>query len=330
MSEILIVGGAGYIGSHMCKYLHEQGFGPVVLDNLSLGHRESVQWGPLYKGEMNDENILAEIFSSHSISAVMHFAAYCYVGESVHEALKYYKNNVGASLGLLMAMADHGVDKIIFSSSCATYGEPESLPITEDQPQNPINPYGRSKLMMENIFDDLEEANGLKSVCLRYFNAAGADPAGVLGEDHSPETHLIPLVLQAAKHPEKKLTVFGSDYPTTDGTCVRDYIHVSDLAQAHYLALKHLLDGGGSRKYNLGNGSGYSILDVITVAEEITGRKIDFSYSHRRKGDPAVLVGSSEKISRELGWQPEFNTLKNIVQTAWDWYCSHPQGYGQG
>ncbi len=328
MSEILIVGGAGYIGSHMCRYLHEKGFTPVVLDNLSLGHREAVQWGPLYEGAMDDEKILAEIFSAHSISAVMHFAAYCYVGESVHEALKYYKNNVGASLGLLSAMADHGVEKIIFSSSCATYGEPKSLPITEAQEQRPINPYGRSKLMMENILDDLEEANGLKSVCLRYFNAAGADPAGELGEDHNPETHLIPLVLQAAMHSEKNLTVFGSDYPTADGTCIRDYIHVNDLAQAHYLALQHLLEGGESKKYNLGNGSGYSILDVIHVAEKITGNSIDYSYADRRKGDPAVLVGSSEKISRELGWQPEFHSLENIVQTAWDWYVSNPHGYG--
>jgi len=330
MSEILVVGGAGYIGSHMCKYLHGKGLLPVVLDNLSLGHKESVKWGPLYEGELDDPKVLAEIFKNHDIKAVMHFAAFCYVGESVTEPLKYYQNNIAATLGLLSSMLEHGVEKMIFSSSCATYGEPDRLPISEGQSQQPINPYGRTKLMMEQILDDLDAANGLNSVCLRYFNAAGADPEGELGEDHDPETHLIPLVLFAALGVLKKLTVFGKDYPTADGTCVRDYIHINDLAQAHHLALLHLLDGGKSKKYNLGNGSGYSILDVIQTASRVSGREIKYSFADRRAGDPAVLVGSAEKAIRELGWKPEFNSLETILQTAWDWHVNNPDGFGSG
>lgn len=327
MSEILVVGGAGYIGSHMCKYLYGKGMRPVVLDNLSLGHRESVKWGPLYEGDLDNRKILTEIFTRHDIQAVMHFAACCYVGESVTEPLKYYQNNVAATISLLASLQEHGIDKMIFSSSCATYGEPKNIPIREDQPQRPINPYGRSKLMMENILDDLDAINSLRSVCLRYFNAAGADPEGELGEDHDPETHLIPLVLYAALGRLKKLTVFGKDYPTEDGTCVRDYIHVNDLAQAHYLALLHLLNGGESKKYNLGNGSGYSIVDVIETASQVCGRNIAYTFAGRRVGDPAVLVGSAEKAIRELGWKPEFNNLETILQTAWDWHLNNPEGY---
>ena len=326
-SEVLVVGGAGYIGSHMCKYLHGKGFKPVVLDNLSLGHRESVKWGPLYEGELDDSKILSDIFKNHNIKAVMHFAAFCYVGESVTEPLKYYQNNVAATLGLLSSMIEHGIDKMIFSSSCATYGEPDCLPISEGQSQQPINPYGRSKLMMENILDDLDMANGVKSVCLRYFNAAGADPDGELGEDHDPETHLIPLVLYAALGSLKELTVFGNDYPTDDGTCIRDYIHINDLAQAHYLALLHLLDGGESKKYNLGNGSGYSILEVIQTVIRVSGKEIKYKFADRRVGDPAVLVGASEKATRELEWKPKFNSLENIIQTAWDWHLNNPFGF---
>lgn len=329
MSEILVVGGGGYIGSHMCKYLHSKGMRPVVLDNLSLGHREAVKWGPLYEGELDDRKLLGEIFGQHDIQAVMHFAAFCYVGESVHSPLKYYQNNVASTLGLLSVMLEYGIDKMIFSSSCATYGEPEQLPITESQPQQPINPYGRTKLMMENILDDLGSANDLRSVCLRYFNAAGADPEGELGEDHDPETHLIPLVLNSAREQTRKLTVFGDDYATEDGTCVRDYIHVNDLAQAHYLALLHLLDGGGSKKYNLGNGNGYSILDVIRTASQVTGKEIAYSYAPRRPGDPAKLVGSAEKAVAELKWNPRFKSLKTILQTAWDWHSAHPKGYSK-
>ncbi len=329
MSEILVVGGAGYIGSHMCKYLHAKGLTPVVLDNLSLGHKQSVKWGPLYEGELDDKQLLAKIFKEHDIKAVMHFAAFCYVGESVTEPLKYYQNNVAATIGLLASMLEHGVDKMIFSSSCATYGEPEFLPISENETQQPINPYGRTKLMMETILDDLDNANGLRSVCLRYFNAAGADPEGEIGEDHTPETHLIPLVLSAALGRLKELTVFGNDYLTEDGTCIRDYIHINDLAQAHYLALLHLLDGGSSKKYNLGNGNGYSILDVISTASKVSGTDIAYTFADRRDGDPAILVGSAARAIQELNWKPEFNTLETILQTAWDWHSTNPDGYGE-
>ena len=327
MGEILVVGGAGYIGSHMCKYLHGKGFKPVVLDNLSLGHRQAVKWGPLYVGELDDQELLTTILTNHDIQAVMHFAAYCYVGESVTEPLKYYQNNVAAPLTLLASLLSHGINKFIFSSSCATYGEPVTTPIVEDQQQQPINPYGRTKLMMENILDDLDRANGLKSVCLRYFNAAGADPDGELGEDHEPETHLLPLVLFEARDQGQKLTLFGDDYPTPDGTCIRDYIHVVDLAQAHYLALQHLLAGGESKKYNLGNGSGYSLLDVIKAATQITGEEIGYSVAERRTGDPAKLVGSAEKVIRELGWEPRYAKLDSILQTAWNWHRNNPDGF---
>lgn len=327
MKEILVVGGAGYIGSHMCKYLAHKGYRPVVLDNLSLGHRQAVQWGPLYVGNMDDTLLLEKIFTVHDIKAVMHFAAFCYVGESVHKPLKYYRNNIAATLGLLSSMLNHGIDKLIFSSTCATYGEPEFLPITEEHPQHPINPYGRSKLMMEQIFDDLESSDGLKTVCLRYFNAAGADPEGQLGEDHNPETHLLPLVLQTALGQQKELTVYGKDYPTADGTCIRDYIHIMDLAQAHFLSLEQLLDGGGSKKYNLGNGNGYSILDVLKTAVQVTGREIPYQFADRRTGDPATLVGASVRASLELGWKPIYGNLDVIVETAWNWHKNHPDGY---
>ena len=329
MKEILVVGGAGYIGSHMCKYLHGKGMQPVVLDNLSYGHRDAVKWGPLYKGDMDDPELLSRIFAKHSIEAAMHFAAFCYVGESVQNPLKYYKNNIASTLGLLGGMLEHGVNKLIFSSSCASYGEPEHIPIVEEHPQRPINPYGRSKLMVEQILDDLDAANDFKSVCLRYFNAAGADPDGELGEDHDPETHLIPLVLQTALGQRRELTVFGNDYPTPDGTCVRDYIHIQDLAQAHFLSLQHLLDNGESRKYNLGNGNGYSILDVIQTALTITGKKIPYTYTKRREGDPATLIGSAERILGEFGWKPEFDTLESIIKTAWNWHVNFPQGFGE-
>lgn len=327
MNEILVVGGAGYIGSHMCKYLAGQGCLPVVLDNLSQGHREAVKWGPLFEGNLDDRSLLTKVFKAHEIKAVMHFAAFCYVGESVVKPLKYYRNNVAATLELLEGMQEAGVNNLIFSSTCATYGEPDFLPITEEHPQNPINPYGQSKLMMEKIFADLDEADGLKTVCLRYFNAAGADPEGELGEDHDPETHLLPLVLQTAMGQREALTVFGDDYPTDDGTCIRDYIHITDLAQAHFLSLQHLLKGGQSRQYNLGNGNGSSILDVLETAKQVTGRKIPYSFSSRRAGDPAVLIGSSAKAISELGWKPEYAELDKILETAWKWLKDHPHGY---
>ncbi len=327
MTEILVVGGAGYIGSHMCKYLHKVGMTPIVLDNLSYGHRSAVKWGPFYEGNMDDPALLETIFSKHKIAAAMHFAAFCYVGESVTEPLKYYNNNITSTLGLLSAMNDNGVKNLIFSSTCATYGEPEYIPLTEDHPQNPINPYGRSKLMMEQILDDFDHAYNLKSVCLRYFNAAGADSEGELGEDHNPETHLIPLVLHTAMGTRDKLTVFGNDYPTEDGTCIRDYIHITDLAQAHYLSLQHLLKGGDSKKYNLGNGNGYSILELIETAKKVTGKEIPFDYVDRREGDPAKLIGTAQKVIDELGWKPEFDTLETIIQTAWEWHKNNPNGF---
>jgi UDP-glucose 4-epimerase len=330
MQEILIVGGAGYIGSHMCKYLHQNGMQPVVLDNLSYGHRQAVQWGPFYQGDMADTALLRKIFAEHSIEAVMHFAAFCYVGESVSDPLKYYQNNVSATLTLLTEMVAHNILNFIFSSTCATYGEPERLPVLENFPQNPINPYGRSKLMMEQILNDLDHANGLKSVCLRYFNAAGADSEGEIGEDHDPETHLIPIVLQTALGQWDELTIFGSDYPTKDGTCIRDYIHIQDLAQAHHLSLLHLLEGGESKKYNLGNGNGYSVLDIIKSAENITQKKIPYSYAERRPGDPATLVGSSALIIKELNWKPEFSSLESVLATAWNWHVNHPKGFDEG
>ncbi len=327
MNKILVVGGAGYIGSHMCKYLSRNGCVPVVLDNLSMGHREAVQWGPLFEGNMDDQSLLETIFTTHDIKAVMHFAAFCYVGESVATPLKYYQNNISATLGLLQGMLAHDVKKLIFSSTCATYGEPDFLPITEKHPQNPINPYGRSKLMMEQIFADLDKADGLQTVCLRYFNAAGADPEGELGEDHDPETHLIPLILATALGLRDELTVFGNDYPTVDGTCVRDYIHITDLAQAHFLSLQYLLQGGKSKQYNLGNGSGSSILDVMNSAGRVTGKKISYTCAARRPGDPAILIGSSDKATLELGWKPLYADLDVILETAWSWLKKHPQGY---
>lgn len=327
MTEILVVGGAGYIGSHMCKYLHQQGMTPIVLDNLSLGHKEAVKWGPLYQGNLDDKELLHRIFFTHNIEAVMHFAAFCYVGESVQAPLKYYENNISATLGLLQSMMENNVKKLIFSSTCATYGEPKELPLTEDHPQNPINPYGRTKLMMEQILDDFDTAYDLKSVCLRYFNAAGADPDGELGEDHDPETHLIPLVINTAMGLRDELKVFGNDYDTEDGTCIRDYIHINDLAQAHYLSLNHLLADGASKRYNLGNGSGYSVMEVIKCVEKIAGKTLPYSYAERREGDPAKLVGSSEKIIAELGWKPGFEKLETIIETAWNWHNNNPKGY---
>lgn len=325
--HILVVGGAGYIGSHMCKYLAGHGHVPVVLDNLVYGHRQAVRWGPFYKGSMENKDLLAHIFNRHEIKAVMHFAAYCYVGESVAEPSKYYRNNVSNTAVLLDAMIENNVENFIFSSSCATYGEPNEIPITENHPQYPVNPYGRTKLMVEQMLGDFQNAYGMKYICLRYFNAAGADPQCEIGEDHRPETHLIPLVLQAAMGKREEISVFGNDYSTPDGTCVRDYIHVYDLAQAHLLALEKLLSGYVSGCYNLGNGEGHSVEEVIRQARKITGKSIPVRISDRRKGDPAVLIGSSSKAMEALGWRPEFADLKMIIETAWKWHAKYPEGY---
>jgi UDP-glucose-4-epimerase GalE len=327
MMNVLIVGGAGYIGSYMCKHLAKNGYHPIVLDNLVYGHREAVRWGAFIEGSMDAPGILPKVFEAHDISAVMHFAAFCYVGESVDDPQKYYFNNVCSTLTLLKEMLDRQIDIFIFSSSCATYGEPLEIPITENHLQNPINPYGRSKLMVEQILADFGRAYGLKHVSLRYFNAAGADPEGEVGEDHDPETHLIPLILKTALGQRDSIHVFGDDYPTRDGTCIRDYIHIADLAQAHLLALEKLLNGAPSDKYNLGNGNGFSVKEVIEVAREITGRSIPAVVAERRPGDPAELIGSSEKAVRGLGWRPRFDDLHTIIETAWEWHKRHPYGY---
>lgn len=331
-NSVLVTGGAGYIGSYMCKYLSKKGYEPVVLDNLVYGHRKAVKWGPFFEGCISDAKQLDRIFSEFKIAAVMHFAGYCYVGESVADPAKYYLNNVANTVKLLQSMVQRNVLKLIFSSSCATYGEPVEIPITENHPQNPINPYGRSKLMVENILKDFYHAYGLKSVFLRYFNAAGADPDGETGEDHRPETHIIPLLLQTALGQRERFLIYGGDYPTKDGTCIRDYIHIDDLARAHFLALERLLNGKDTGEaYNLGNGSGYSNKEVVETAMAVTGREIPFEIVSRRAGDPAVLVGSGARAREELGWKPRFSDLKSIIETAWNWHKNHPESrYANG
>lgn len=328
MKNILVVGGAGYIGSHMCKYLSRHDYHPIVLDNLVYGHRQAVKWGTFVRGSTSDSGLLRKLFADYTIEAVMHFAAFCYVGESVTNPAKYYENNVVNTLALLEVMVEYRVSNFIFSSSCATYGEPVQIPIREDHPQKPINPYGKTKLMVEQILEDFRGAYGLESISLRYFNAAGADPEGELGEDHDPETHLIPLVLETALGKRPCIEIFGEDYPTKDGTCVRDYIHVEDLAQAHLLALERLFNGLPGGVYNLGNGDGYSVKEVVEIARNVTGKPIPARVVEKRPGDPAVLVGSSEKAMDELGWRPQFPDLSTIVKTAWNWHKDNPNGYG--
>ena len=320
---ILVTGGAGYIGSHAVQVLQGAGYEVVVLDNLVYGHRELVErvlQVKLVVGDISDRPLLDELFATHSIAAVMHFAAYAYVGESVTAPAKYYRNNVAGTLTLLEAMVAASVKNFVFSSTCATYGMPEKVPIPEDHPQNPINPYGSSKLMVEKILADFEGAYGLKSVIFRYFNAAGADPSGELGEDHNPETHLIPLVLLAALGKRESVSIFGTDYPTPDGTCIRDYIHVVDLADAHLLGLEQLLRGGNSEIFNLGNGSGFSVRQVIETARQVSGKTIKVIEGDRRPGDPPILVGSSEKARKILGWQPRYPDIKDILIHAWNWH----------
>jgi len=314
---VLVTGGAGYIGSHACKALWQAGFTPVVYDNLVYGHREDVKWGPLVEGALEDRARLDAAFREHAPRAVMHFAAYAYVGESVTDPGKYYRNNVVGSLTLLEAMRDHGVKHLVFSSTCATYGIPVTVPIPEDHPQQPINPYGSTKLMMERMMADFSAAHGLNYLALRYFNAAGADPDAEIGERHDPETHLIPLVLDAALGRRPAITVFGTDYETPDGTCIRDYIHVADLADAHILALGRLFEKGGCGAYNLGNGQGHSVKEVIAAAEQVAGRKIPVVFGARRAGDPPRLVGNAAKACAELGWKPRFPQIETIVAHAW-------------
>lgn len=328
--NILVVGGAGYIGSHMCKSLYAQGYTPIVLDNLARGHRGAVQWGPFVQGNMEDSALLQNVFSEYQIAAVMHFAAFAYVGESVTHPGMYYQNNVAAPIILLQQMAEYGISRFIFSSTCAIFGEPVEIPMDEKHPQSPINPYGRGKLMVEQILDDFKQAHGIESVCLRYFNAAGADPEGMIGEDHFPETHLIPLAFEVALGKRERLTIFGDDYPTRDGTCIRDYIHIEDLAQAHLLALQQMKGGKAvSAKYNLGNGDGYSVKEVLDAARLVTGHGIPAQIGPRRPGDPAELVGSGKLAMRELGWKPKYPDLKTIIETAWNWHKNNPDGFGE-
>lgn len=317
---ILICGGAGYIGSHVNQELHKHGYETIVLDNLIHGHREAVKWGKFVQDDLARQEGLEAIFQENSIEAVFHFAAFAYVGESVQEPEKYYFNNVVNTLNLLRVMRKYGCHRIIFSSTCAIYGEPEFVPITEDMPLNPINPYGRSKCMIEQIFRDYEKAYNLQYVCLRYFNAAGADPEGKLGESHNPETHLIPLILDAAAGRREHIQVFGTDYATPDGSCVRDYIHVTDLADAHVRALTYLEQGGISNYFNLGQAKGNSVLEVIEAVKRVTGNDFTVIKTRRRQGDPAWLVGSSEKAREILGWTPKYGDLDTIVQHAWNWH----------
>lgn len=317
---ILIVGGAGYIGSHINKTLSKSGYKTLVYDNLIYGHKEAVKWGEFVLGDVGDADQLRLVFSKYKIVAVMHFAAFAYVGESVTDPEKYYINNVSNAATLLKVMREYNVANFIFSSTCATYGVPQTDILYEDHPQNPINPYGYTKLVIENMLKDYGNAYGLKYVALRYFNASGADPDCDIGEWHDPETHLIPLVLDAAIGKRNNVKIFGTDYPTPDGTCLRDYIHVNDLADAHMLSLEHLLKGGESQIFNLGNGNGFSVREVIQSAEKITGKNISAIEDKRRAGDPPKLVGSSDKIKKILGWSPKYANIDDIMKTAWEWH----------
>lgn len=317
---VLVTGGAGYVGAHGCKALAVAGYRPVVYDNLIHGHERAVQWGPFELGELSDRARLDEVFVSHKPEAVMHFAAFTAVGESVTDPGKYYRNNVAGSLTLIEAAAAHGVDKFVFSSTAAAYGLPASVPITEETPNKPINPYGRSKLMVEQMLFDFEHAHGLKSAIMRYFNAAGASPDGEIGECHDPETHLIPLALDAVAGKGPELTVFGTDYPTPDGTCIRDYIHVADLAEAHVRALDWLAGGGATRVYNLGTGAGVSVREILDAIERVTGKGVPHRFGQRRAGDPPVLVSDPSRARAELDWEARMSDIETIIATAWAWH----------
>lgn len=325
--KILVCGGAGYIGSHMVAELLENNHEVVILDNLEKGHKDAILGGKFYKGDLRDRSILDKIFTENKIDAVIDFAAYSLVGESMTEPLKYFNNNVSGTISLLEAMRDHDVKKIVFSSTAATYGEPESIPILESDNTIPTNAYGESKLLVEKILTWADYAYGIKYTALRYFNAAGAHVNGKIGEDHSPESHLIPLILQVPLGKRENIMIFGDDYNTKDGSCIRDYIHVSDLASAHSLAVERLMNGGESRIYNLGNGTGFSVKEVIEVARKVTGHPIPAVVAERRAGDPATLIASSQKAMEELNWKPKFNSLETIIETAWNWHKNHPNGY---
>ena len=327
MGKVLITGGAGYIGSHVVKRLLERGIETIVLDNLQTGHREAVVGGTYIQGDMGDERMLKEIFSGHEIDSVIHMAADCLVGDSTKDPLKYFNNNVNKGLKLLGEMVERRVNKMVFSSSAAVYGNPSRVPIEEDSPTLPINPYGETKLIFEKILESCKVAHGLQYISLRYFNAAGADPDGLIGEDHHPETHLIPTVLKALLRKGQKVPIFGTDYDTPDGTCIRDYIHIVDIADAHILALEALHAGEGCDTFNLGNGNGFSVHQIIQATSQVTGRTIPVMESERRPGDPPVLIASFEKIRKRLGWIPQYGKLEEIIDTAWRWHRTHPHGF---
>lgn len=326
---ILVTGGAGYIGSHTVRELRDRGMDCVVYDNLVTGHIEAVGGAPFVKGDIFDKELLLKTFAEYKVDSVVHFAAYSQVGESMAHPAKYYRNNVAGTLSLLDAMLEGGVKYLVFSSSAATYGESGEGLITEDSPQRPTSVYGQTKLMMEQFMADFDRAYGMRYVALRYFNAAGAHKSGEIGEAHDPESHLIPVILQAALGVRDHIGIYGDDYPTRDGTCIRDYIHITDLADAHIRALEYLKNGGKSTYYNLGNGNGFSVKEVIETARRVTGRAIPARVEGRRPGDPATLVASSEKIKRELGWDPQYDSLEEIVASAWKWHSAHPHGYAK-
>ena len=324
---ILVTGGAGYIGSHTVRELRERGLDVVVYDNLSTGHVEAIGDTPFVKGDLFDVELLRKTFKDYKVDSVIHFAAYSLVGESMTNPAKYYHNNVAGTLSLLDAMIMEDVKYLVFSSSAATYGDCGDGLITEESPQNPTSVYGQTKLMMEQFMQDYDKAYGMKYVALRYFNAAGAHISGEIGEAHNPESHLIPLILQVPNGKREQINIFGEDYPTHDGTCIRDYIHVTDLADAHIKALEYLKNGGKSTHYNLGNGNGFSVKEVIDMVEKVVGKPVKRCIADRRAGDPASLVASSEKIQRELGWKPRFANLEDIVATAWKWHSTHKNGF---
>ena len=324
---ILVTGGAGYIGSHTVRELRSRGYDVVVYDNLTTGHIEAVGDAIFVKGDLFDVELLKDTFKKYGVDSVIHFAAYSLVGESMTNPLKYYHNNVAGTLALLEAMVACDVKYLVFSSSAATYGDTGEDIISETSPQKPTSVYGMTKLMMEQLMADFDKAYGLKYVALRYFNAAGAHDSGEIGEDHNPESHLIPIIMQVLNGKREKLGIFGDDYPTPDGTCIRDYIHITDLADAHIKALESLKSGASSNAYNLGNGNGFSVKQVVETVEKVVGRPVKREIVPRRAGDPAVLVASSDKIKKELGWKPEYDSLEKIVASAWKWHSTHPDGF---
>ncbi len=328
MSRVLVTGGAGYVGSFIVRALSRKGYEPIVYDSMEEGHRQAVADAELVHGNLADQERTYQILRHYGINAVIHMAAYCLVEESERLPLKYFQNNIANGLNLLGAMFQAGSSILVFSSSAAVYGEPSSVPIDEDAPTHPTNVYGETKLYYERILRNCERAHGLHYIALRYFNAAGADREGTMGEDHRHETHLIPIVLKAALNQTETVEVFGTDYSTPDGTCIRDYVHVEDLANAHVLALEALKGNGKSAIYNLGNGKGYSVMDVLNTAKRITGKTIPWVAAKRRSGDPAVLVASCDRIERDLGWSIQSSSLAQILETAWAWHRSHPDGYG--